>query len=203
LFPGTTWRIAGHEKRVFLTFDDGPVPEVTPKVVEILNQYKAKATFFCVADNVRKYPDVYKALIDNGMGVGNHTYSHMKAWSHSSEVYFKDVEKGREWNPTRLFRPPYGQLYPWYVARLRQTYHKVVMWDVLSRDYRADLSDRDVFEAVVNSVRKGSIIVFHDSLKAWPRLERALPDILEYLSLAGYEMALIDGSHPAEVRSFS
>ena len=194
LFPGTTWRIASKQRRVYLTFDDGPVPEVTPKVVELLNRYKAKATFFCVADNIRKYPDVYKMLIDNGMDVGNHTFSHIKAWSNPSGAYFQDVEKGREWNPTDLFRPPHGQLYPWYVPRLKRTYKKIIMWDVLSLDYRADLSVQDVFDTVVNHVRPGSIIVFHDSLKAWPRLEEALPDILEYLNLAGYKMGLIDGA---------
>lgn len=191
LFPGTTWRIPTREKCVYLTFDDGPVPEVTPKVVELLNRYQAKATFFCVADNIRKFPDVYQLLVDNGMGLGNHTYSHMKACSNSAGAYFADVEKGLQWNPTTLFRPPHGQLYPWYVPHLKRTYQKIVMWDVLSLDYRADLSERDVFEAVVQHVRRGSVIVFHDSLKAWPRLEKALPDILEYLSQEGYKMDLI------------
>lgn len=192
LFPGTTWRIAGKEKCVYLTFDDGPVPEVTPKVVELLNQYHTKATFFCVADNVRKYPDVYQSLIDNGMGLGNHTYSHLKAWSYPSKVYFDDIEKGRALNSTQLFRPPYGQLYPWYVPRLKRYFRQIIMWDVLSLDFRADLSDRDVYNTVVNHVRPGSIIVFHDSLKAWPRLEKALPDILDYLTLAGYKMRLLE-----------
>ncbi len=197
LFPGTIWRMARNENSVYLTFDDGPVPEVTPKVVEILNQYKAKATFFCVGDNIRKHPDVYQTVLDNGMGVGNHTYSHLKAWSHPAGVYFEDIEKGRTWNPTLLFRPPHGQLYPWYVPRLKRTFKRIVMWDVLSLDYRADLSDRDVYNTVVNNVRPGSVIVFHDSLKAWPRLERALPDILEYLNLAGYKMKLIEGGKAA------
>ncbi len=193
LFPGTIWRMAGKEKCVYLTFDDGPVPEVTPKVVELLNQYKVKATFFCVGDNIRKYPDVYQTLIDNGMGVGNHTYSHMKAWSNTADAYFEDVEKGRAWHPTELFRPPHGQLYPWYVPRLKRLHRRIIMWVVLSLDYRADFSDRDVFNTVVNKVRRGSIIVFHDSLKAWPRLEKTLPDVLEYLKVAGYKMRLIDG----------
>jgi peptidoglycan/xylan/chitin deacetylase (PgdA/CDA1 family) len=193
LFPGTTWRIAGPEKCVYLSFDDGPVPEVTPKVVALLNQYKAKATFFCVADNIRKHPDVYQLLMGNGMGVGNHTYSHIKAWSNAAGPYFEDVEKGRTWISSQLFRPPHGQLYPWYLPRLKRIHQKIIMWDVLSLDYRADFSDRDVYNAVVNFVRPGSIIVFHDSLKAWPRLEKALPDVLEYLKLAGYRMKLIDG----------
>ncbi|GAO30040.1 polysaccharide deacetylase family protein [Geofilum rubicundum] len=191
LFPGTIWRFSTREKCVYLTFDDGPVPEVTPKVVALLNRYQAKATFFCVADNIRRFPEVYQMLQENGMQVGNHTYSHMKAWSNSVSAYFSDVEKGLEWNPTELFRPPHGQLYPWYVPRLKRTCRKIVMWDVLSMDYRADLSDGDVFEAVIKHVRPGSVIVFHDSLKAWPRLEKALPDILEYLSHEGYRMDLI------------
>lgn len=193
LFPGTIWRMAPKVKCVYLTFDDGPVPEVTPKVVELLNRHQVKATFFCVADNIRKYPDVYQMLLDNGMGVGNHTYSHMKAWRNPAVAYFNDIEKARQWNSTPLFRPPHGQLFPWYVPRLKRGFQKIVMWDVLSLDYRADLTDREVLATVVDHVRPGSIVVFHDSLKAWPRLQKALPDILAYLNLAGYKMELIDG----------
>jgi peptidoglycan-N-acetylglucosamine deacetylase len=192
LFPGTIWRVSSIEKCVYLTFDDGPVPEITPKVLELLNQYHAKGTFFCVGDNIRKFPEVYQILLDSGMQVGNHTYSHMKAWSSSSNAFFADVAKGLKWNPTGLFRPPHGQLYPWYIFRLKRTYRKIVMWDVLSLDYRADLSERDVVRAVTEHVRPGSVIVFHDSVKAWPRLEKALPEILEYLSHEGYRMDLID-----------
>lgn len=191
LFPGTLWRGEARRKYVHLTFDDGPIPKVTPAVLDILNNYGVKATFFCVADNVRKYPEVFDMLKQNGMGIGNHSYSHIKAFSNSKSDYFADVHKARELIPGDLFRPPYGQLFPWYVKKLRREFRKIIMWDVLSRDYCADLTDEDVFNNVLNFVRPGSIIVFHDSLKAWPRLETALPRVLKHLSDEGYSFELL------------
>ncbi|ASB49221.1 polysaccharide deacetylase family protein [Alkalitalea saponilacus] len=191
MFPGTTWRIPEKEKRVYITFDDGPIPEVTPRVVEMLNKYGAKATFFCVGDNVRKHPEVYSMLINNGMATGNHTYSHLKAWQSSKSEYFSDIKKGKHYIGGNLYRPPHGQLYPWYIGFLKRNFSKVVMWDLLSQDWKNDLSADDIYKNVIRNVRSGSIIVFHDSLKAWPRLETALPLTLEFLKREGYSMEII------------
>jgi peptidoglycan-N-acetylglucosamine deacetylase len=186
LFPGTLWRIPTKDKRVFLTFDDGPIPEVTPLVIECLKQQGAVATFFCIGDNVRKHPEVFKMLRDSGMSVGNHSFSHLKAWSNSSEAFQNDIEKCSQMVESSLFRPPHGQLYPWYVAKLKKNFRHIVMWDLLSLDYRKELTSDEIVNIVIKNVRPGSIIVFHDSLKAWPRLQSALPLVLLHLKKENY-----------------
>lgn len=191
LFPFTTWRIPVNNKRVFITFDDGPIPEVTPRVVDMLRQYGAKATFFCVGENVQKHPDVFRLLADSEMVVGNHTFYHSKAWSVSSKEYHKSIDLCSNLVDSNLFRPPHGQLYPWMIPALRSKFSKIVMWDILTMDYDARLTADDVFQIVVKHVKPGSVIVFHDSLKAWPRLENALPRILKYLRNEGYMMDVI------------
>lgn len=191
LFPSTVWRIPVNSKRVFITFDDGPIPEVTPWVVDKLRQYGAKATFFCVGDNVQKHPNVFGLLADSDMAVGNHTFYHSKAWSVSLKEYHKSIDMCTSLVNSNLFRPPHGQLFPWMIPALRRKFSKIIMWDILSMDYDASLTADDVFNNVVTYVKPGSVIVFHDSLKAWPRLENALPRILKSLSDQGYTMDVI------------
>ncbi len=191
LFPRTTWREKGKDKRVFITFDDGPIPEITPWVLETLKAYNAKATFFCVGDNVRKHPAIYQLLHKEGMKVGNHTYSHAPVKLGDFKTYLKDVELCGDWVTSELFRPPHGILFPWQIGKLKRKFKKIIMWDVLTMDYRQDLSPQQVFENLKKNVRSGSIIVFHDSLKAWNRIEIALPKSLEYLSNEGYTFDVI------------
>ncbi len=191
LFPRTTWREKGKDKRVFITFDDGPIPEITPWVLETLKTYNAKATFFCVGDNVRKHPAIYQLLHKEGMKVGNHTYSHAPVKLGDFKTYLKDVELCGDWVNSELFRPPHGILFPWQIGKLKRKFKKIIMWDVLTMDYRQDLSPQQVFENLKKNVRSGSIIVFHDSLKAWSRLKIALPKSLEYLSKEGYTFDVI------------
>ncbi|HLW08278.1 MAG TPA: polysaccharide deacetylase family protein [Marinilabiliaceae bacterium] len=191
LFPRTTWREKGKDKRVFITFDDGPIPEITPWVLETLKAYNAKATFFCVGDNVRKHPAIYQLLHKEGMKVGNHTYSHAPVKLGDFKTYLKDVELCGNWVTSELFRPPHGILFPWQIGKLKRKFKKIIMWDVLTMDYRQDLSPQQVFENLKKNVRSGSIIVFHDSLKAWNRIEIALPKSLEYLSNEGYTFDVI------------
>lgn len=185
-FPGVVWRVPVSEKKVFLTFDDGPIPEVTPWVINCLKEHNAVATFFCVGDNIRKHPEVFRLLIESGMTVGNHTYHHTKAWKSNGSTFFADVDRFQQVYLSKLFRPPHGQLFPWWIRSLKQRFSSVVMWDVLSKDYHPLLNDEDVVNNVMRFVRPGSIIVFHDSIKSWPRLEMALPIILKKLNDNGF-----------------
>lgn len=191
LFPKATWREKVKDKRVFITFDDGPIPEVTPWVLKTLKKYGAKATFFCVGDNVRKHPEIYQLLHKEGMKVGNHTFSHAPVQLGNFKNYLKDVKRCSDWVKSELFRPPHGILFPWQVKKLKRLFNKVIMWDVLTMDYRQDLNSEQVFDNLKTNVRPGSIIVFHDSLKAWDRLETALPKSLEFLSNEGYTFDVI------------
>lgn len=191
LYPKALWRLNTIEKRVVLTFDDGPIPEVTPWVLDILAKYNVKATFFMVGENIQKYPDVYKRVCEEGHSIGNHTFNHLKAWSTNKDVYFTNIAISSRNTPTKLFRPPYGQLYPWYIKELMRDFDKIVLWDVLSRDYDKSLSPEAVFNNVKNNVRAGSIVVFHDSVKSFTNLKYALPATIEYLQALNYKFEIL------------
>lgn len=190
-YPNVLWREKTKEKIVYLTFDDGPIPQVTPWVIEELKKHNIKATFFCVADNVRKHPEIFESLANNDFVVGNHTYSHKPVSKTGIDDYIKDIEKSKKYISSNIFRPPHGIIYPWHVRKIRQHFKKIVCWDVLTMDYRNDLTANDVFENVKKFVRPGSVIVFHDSLKAWDRLQYALPMTIEYLKKEGYSFGII------------
>ncbi len=177
-------------KKIYLTFDDGPIPEVTPWVLDLLDRYHVKATFFMVGDNVRKYPDLYEEVISRGHHVGNHTMHHIKGIGCRTLNYLRDVEEAGVYISSRLFRPPHGWLRPMQTFRLNKKY-RIVMFDVVTRDYSKRLTPRQVVNNVQQYTRPGSVIVFHDSLKSWPRLETALPESLEWLISEGYEFGLI------------
>ncbi|MGE5383452.1 MAG: polysaccharide deacetylase family protein [Omnitrophica WOR_2 bacterium] len=171
--------------KLYLTFDDGPIPEVTPQVLEILKRYNAKATFFCVGDNVRKYPQVYDLILKDGHSTGNHTYSHLKGIKTDNQQYFKDIEKCRELVHSDLLRPPYGKIGYHQVKVLEKNY-KIIMWSVLTGDYDHKLTKEEVLDNAINHCKDGSIIVFHDSIKAYDRMIYALPALLEHCSLKGF-----------------
>lgn len=197
LFPNYTWRIPGAEKRVFLTFDDGPIPEVTPWVLEQLRQYDAKATFFCVGENINKHTEVFQQVRAAGHSVGNHTYNHLNGWASDNVPYFHNVRNNASLTHSVLFRPPYGRLKP-KQAQFLQRHYRVVMWDVLSGDFDTNLSGEQCYQNVIQHVEPGSIVVFHDSLKAMDRLQYALPKVLQYLSAQGYQFeALNEKEMPA------
>jgi peptidoglycan/xylan/chitin deacetylase (PgdA/CDA1 family) len=194
LFGSLVWRIPTNDPVLFLTFDDGPIPEITPWVLELLKQYQAKATFFCIGDNVRKHPDIYKQVIEQGHVIGNHTFHHLNGWTTGNKKYFDDIDKcasllkkqaSASNNVSDLFRPPYGKIRPTQLARLKKQY-RIIMWDVLSKDYDTSLSGEQCIQRVVKQAKPGSIIVFHDSLKAAPRLKIALPKVLSYFNEKGY-----------------
>lgn len=189
-FQGTTWREKVTEKMIFLTFDDGPISSVTPWVINCLKEHGMVATFFCVGENIQKHPEVFQMLTESGMGIGNHTHTHKKAWHSKKADYFKDVDQFAY--QTKIFRPPHGQLYPWWVRDLKKRFSKIVMWDILTMDYDNSLSANEVVSNVMDHLRPGSIIVFHDSLKAMPRLQTALPIVLDRIKKAGYASALFN-----------
>jgi peptidoglycan-N-acetylglucosamine deacetylase len=179
--PSLLWRVNTREKEVYLTFDDGPVPEVTPWVLDVLEQYKIKATFFCVGDNVSKYPELFIRLKECGHAVGNHTYNHLKLYKTEADEYRQNIRKAAVQNKSRLFRPPHGQINKSLIRWARSRRLKVVMWDVLPADYDTERTGLQCFETVKRKTRPGSIIVFHDSVKAQKNLMKALPLSIEYL----------------------
>lgn len=179
LFPHLLWRYAD-DRKVYLTFDDGPVPEATPWVLDILKDNDVKATFFCVGENVAKYPDIYQRILDEGHTVGNHTYNHFHGWKTSTESYVDNIERAAELIDSRLFRPPYGKMTPQQTKAIEQKGYKTVMWDVLTMDYDKNKSPEDCFKTVQKHTKPGSIIVCHDSIKAIETLKVLLPRIITY-----------------------
>ena len=186
LYGSAFWRGNSTEKTIHLTFDDGPVPDPTPWVLDLLKQYDIKGTFFCVGENIDKHPHIFQQVVEQGHSVGNHTYHHTKAFCVSREEYFREIELANQRMKTGLFRPPHGQLYPWYMKELNKIFNKIVLWDVMPMDYDNRLNAKEVFENVRQFVRPGSVIVFHDSLKARDRLKTALPQTIEHLLNEGY-----------------
>jgi len=186
LFNKQIWSVETDRKVLFLTFDDGPIPEVTPWVLDELAKYNAKATFFCIADNVRKYPNVYKQLLTNGHQVGNHTFSHLNGWKINPNYYLENTEKAASYIDSKLFRPPHGKIKHSQAKALRRLGYKIIMWDVLSADFDQNISPEQCLENVLNNTEKGSIIVFHDSLKAKGNLYYTLPKVLKHFSELGF-----------------
>ena len=179
------WKIPGEPGKIFLTFDDGPIPEITPKVLDILARYNAKATFFCVGDNVAKHPEVFQQIVDAEHATGNHTFHHLNGWKTSVEEYIKDVNKCKILVESHLFRPPYGRIRLSALKRLSKEYD-IIMWSVLTGDYDKALTPEKVLKSALDHTVDGSIVVFHDSLKAADNLFFALPRFLEHFSEKGY-----------------
>ena len=190
LIPGAVWRLPQKEKTVYLTFDDGPIPEVTPWVLDLLKKYNIKATFFCVGDNVRKYPEVFKMVVSAGHSVGNHTFNHLQGFKVRSGKYVENVELADSYIRSNLFRPPHGHLRIRQGTKLSKKF-RFVMWDVVTRDYNMKLSGEYVLNVVKRYARNGSIIVFHDSIKAEENMKYALPKAIEFLLSEGYKFEKI------------
>ena len=190
IFPNYVWDISNDGQKVFLTFDDGPTPEITEWVLEQLKKYNAKATFFCIGNNIEKYPEIFQKTIAEGHAIGNHTFNHLNGWKTSTEVYIENVKLYETQNPklvTRnLFRPPYGKIKHSQSKILRKLGYKIIMWDVLSRDYDQRISSTQCLENVLSNIETGSIIVFHDSVKAEHNLKYVLPKTLEFLKEKGF-----------------
>ena len=191
MFPRALWRMDKTERAVYLTFDDGPLPQSTPFILDTLREYGARATFFMVGDNVRKYPELFKMIVDAGHQVGNHTYNHLGGLKHLTKTYIDNTEKANELIHSHLFRPPHGWMRPleYYILRSR---YKIVMWDLVTRDYSKWMTSEDIINNVKTYPRNGSIITFHDSLKSIDKLQTALPESLRWLRDEGYEFKIFE-----------
>lgn len=192
LYPSAIFRMDPEEHSIYLTFDDGPIPVVTPWVLDLLKKHDIKATFFMVGDNIRKYPDIFQQVVDAGHKIGNHTFNHIKGFEYLSKNYLDNTRKADEYMHTDLFRPPHGHM-RWMQYMLLKRYYKIIMWDVVTRDYSTKLRGPQVLANVMKYTRNGSIITFHDSLKSWNNgnLQYALPRSIEFLKEEGYEFKLL------------
>ncbi len=181
---------------VYITFDDGPHPAATPFVLEQLEKYNALATFFCVGNNVTRYPEIYKQLLEKGHTTGNHTYNHLNGWRTDTDVYIKNIEKAKEQINSMLFRPPYGRIKISQFRKIRQNNPgwNICMWDILSGDFDKGITSQQCLDNVLANINPGSIIVFHDSEKAWERMSYALPYVLEYCQKQGWKMKALPGT---------
>ncbi len=191
LFPKALWRMNPNEKAVYLTFDDGPIPVITPWVIDLLGHYGIKATFFMVGDNVRKHPQEFRQVIEAGHRVGNHTFNHLKGLFTDTPEYIENVEKAEALIHSNLFRPPHGMLRRSQYKELSKRY-QFVMWDLVTRDYSKRMNGEEVLANVKKYVRNGSIITFHDSLRSKENLKYALPRAIEWLLEQGYEFKLFE-----------
>lgn len=200
LFPNFNWHVPTNDKVLYLTFDDGPIPEVTPAVLNILKQYQAKATFFCVGNNVEKYPEVLAQVRAQGHTVGSHTCQHLSGWNTENIEYYHDVRNAANLVNSTLFRPPYGRLKP-KQAQFLTRHYQVVMWDVLSGDFDTTISKETCLKNVISAAERGSIIVFHDSIKAADRMLYALPRVLEHFSRKGYRFEALQPALLKKMRS--
>ena len=190
LYKGSLWRMDKKEPVIYLTFDDGPVPELTEWVLDILKEYQIKATFFCVGDNIVKNPSIFQRIQSEGHQVGNHTFNHLKGWKETTKFYIDNVEKCQKLTETNLFRPPYGRIKKSQYKLLAKDY-KVVFWDVLSYDYDKLTSSKKCLDNSIKYTRNGSIIVFHDNIKAQKNLKFALPQYIEHFLKLNYKFATL------------
>lgn len=190
LFREAVWRMDTKEQTVFLTFDDGPVPGITPWVLDLLRKENVKATFFCVGENVQKHPDVYRRILAEGHSVGNHTFNHVQGFRKTNEEYYGNIEKAAGLIDSDLFRPPHGRIKASQYYHLKRRF-RIIMWDVVSCDYDARLTPEDVFRNIRHFVRPGSVITFHDSVKAERNLKEVLPQAIGWMKEHGYRFETI------------
>jgi peptidoglycan/xylan/chitin deacetylase (PgdA/CDA1 family) len=190
IYPSAIWNLPSERKVLYLTFDDGPNPVVTEKILELLEEYDAKATFFCIGKNIEQHPELLKLVKSKGHHIGSHTYSHINGWESNSTDYLTDYQKGRELASSNLFRPPYGRILLNPLQTI-QKQDKVIMWDILSKDYDASITPETVLNNVLRNIKPGAIIVFHDSEKAKKNVLAVLPQLLQYLKQQGYAMEAI------------
>lgn len=185
LVPSVTWKMPGDRKVLYLTFDDGPHPEITPWVMDQLDRFAAKATFFCVGDNVRKYPGTFKEVLDRGHRIGNHTYNHLSGWDTNNFTYLRNISLCDVYTHTPLFRPPYGKIGINQLMAVRKKY-KVIFWSILSRDFEPNLNVEESLTYMTAHSQPGDILLFHDSVKAEKNMKQLLPPLLEHFAREGY-----------------
>lgn len=190
LYKSCIWNFSPDVPTVYLTFDDGPHPKATPFVLEQLKKYNAKATFFCIGKNVVEHPEIYQQILLDGHAVGNHTHNHVNGWKTGTETYLTNIKEAAKYIRSNLFRPPYGRISPFQIKQLKDDY-KIIMWDILSADFDTSINGEACLQNVVFKLQPGSIVVFHDSEKAWDRLSYALPRVLEHCARKGLRVEAI------------
>ncbi|MCX2450788.1 polysaccharide deacetylase family protein [Pedobacter sp. PLR] len=192
-YPSLVWHKTRAQSVIYLTFDDGPIPDVTDFVLKTLKSFNAKATFFCIGDNIQKHPAIFDQLKADGHTIGNHTFNHLKGWKTDDKTYLENFRQCQKLTNTNLFRPPYGRIKKSQIASLRAEFPQleIIMWDVLSGDFDVQLAPEKCYRNVIKHTRNGAIIVFHDSLKAFDRLQYTLPRALQYFSEQGYQFATL------------
>lgn len=193
IYPNFVWRKSFNEKKIYLTFDDGPIPEVTDFVLETLEKYNAYATFFCIGDNISKNPTIFQRILNNGHSVGNHTFNHLRGWATNDAIYLENISKcqteiQKNGHHTKLFRPPYGRIKHKQASSLLSDY-EIVMWDVLSGDFSQNLSPETVLHKTIKYTEAGSIVLFHDSIKANANMSYALPRFLDHFLSQGFQFS--------------
>jgi len=188
-YPSLTWHKNRDEQVIYLTFDDGPIPDVTEFVLKTLKTYSAKATFFCIGDNIRKHPGIFSKIKNDGHSIGNHTYNHLRGWATPDNAYLDNFNQCQQLTQTSLFRPPYGRIRKTQISGIRKLVPgmEIIMWDVLSGDFDHGLTPEKCLRNVLRHTTNGSIVVFHDSIKAFDRLKHALPGLLHHFSARGYQ----------------
>lgn len=191
LFPSVVWTIENKSNSIYLTFDDGPTPIITDKTLSILDQYNAKATFFCLGDMVEKYPKLYGKIIENGHSVGNHTNNHLKGWITNNETYYKNIDSAAEKIKSNLFRPPYGKM-KWKQYNYLKKQYKIVLWDIIPKDYSKNITTKKIVSNILKKAESGSIIVLHDSKKCAEVMLDALPIVLKKLTNKGFNFKAIE-----------
>lgn len=189
-FSGLTWNNTNNRNEIYLTFDDGPAPSVTPWVLDTLNTYKAKATFFCLGKNVHLYPEIHLRILREGHRTGNHSYSHLKGWISSTDDYLEDVEKADRLIQSPLFRPPYGKITIAQIKQLRKNF-RIIMWSLLTRDYDRKTAGDIIFQNIQKKLIPGTILVFHDSCQAEKNLRHVLPRTLELIQSRNFVPAIL------------
>jgi len=185
-YPSLLWQMPAGNQTLYLTFDDGPHPEITPKVLDLLDQYQAKATFFCVGENVEQFPQTYAEILNKGHRTGNHTMNHLNGWKTNLNLYYENVNECRKLVDSDLLRPPYGRITPAQIQALKKEY-KIVMWSVLSYDFDTETTPEQCLNYVIEHAEDGAIIVFHDSEKSARNMLAALPEVLSYYHSKGYQ----------------
>jgi peptidoglycan-N-acetylglucosamine deacetylase len=197
IFYNQVWDIPNNENKIFLTFDDGPTPEITDWVLNVLKKENVKATFFCIGNNIEKHPAIFNRIINEKHAIGNHTYNHLKGWKTVTKTYLENVflcesiSKKQTTDNNKLFRPPYGKIKLSQSISLRKKGYKIIMWDVLTKDYDTSISKEKCLENATKNTTSGSIIVFHDSIKAYPNLEYTLPKTIQLLKERGFVFDVI------------
>lgn len=210
MFPNYIWDISTTNKTIYLTFDDGPTPEITNWTLDTLKRFNAKATFFCIGNNIKKHPDIFENIIKEGHAIGNHSFNHIKGWKTKTQDYLKDISEAQkiidskiqichtgrsgstEFRIQNLFRPPYGQIKPKQGRELIDQGYKIIMWDILSFDWDKNITKETCLNNVVQKATRGSIVVFHDSIKASKNMQYALPKVLNYFSEMGYNFEALN-----------